>query len=105
VAGEVVGLSVVPSWAGVDNHIYVLKDDDSLLLESTVVNFRYEEVSGPSAIRLGVWGYGAPVIGRYPVNIAKIDPGTTIPPPQESEAVAEVGPRSGEGPGIARARR
>jgi HK97 family phage major capsid protein len=84
IAGEVVGLQCIPSWAGVDNHIYVLKVDDCLLLESSTFNFRYEEVLGPSAIRLGVWGYAAPVIGRYPAAIAKIDAGTTIPAPTEA---------------------
>ena len=85
VAGEVVGLQVIPSWAGVDNHLYVLKADDSLLLESSTFNFRYEEVLGPESIRLGVWGYAAPVIGRYPLGIAKVDAGTTIPAPAEVE--------------------
>jgi hypothetical protein len=89
VAGEVVGLAVVPSWAGVDNHIYVAKVDDCLLLESSTFNFRYEEVLGPSAIRLGVWGYAAPVIGRYPTSIAKIDAGTTIPAPAEADVQVE----------------
>jgi hypothetical protein len=106
-AGEVVGLAVVPSWAGVDNHIYVLKADDCLLLESSVFNFRYEEVLGPSAIRLGVWGYAAPVIARYPTAIAKIDAGTTIPAPAEmdAETPAAVGPGTGEGPGTPPRRR
>jgi hypothetical protein len=85
IAGEVVGLQVIPSWAGVDNHLYVLKADDSLLLESSTFNFRYEEVLGPESIRLGVWGYAAPVISRYPLGIAKIDAGTTIPAPAEVE--------------------
>lgn len=85
VAGEVVGLQVIPSWAGVDNHIYVLKADDSLLLESSTFNFRYEEVLGPESIRLGVWGYAAPVIARYPAGIAKIDAGTTIPAPTSAD--------------------
>jgi HK97 family phage major capsid protein len=86
IAGEVVGLSVIPSWAGVDNHLYVVKVDDSLLLESSTFNFRYEEVLGPESIRLGVWGYAAPVIGRYPASFAKIDAGTTIPAPTEQDA-------------------
>jgi HK97 family phage major capsid protein len=81
IAGEVVGLNVIPSWAGVDNHLYVCKADDMLLLESSTFNFRYEEVLGPSAIRLGVWGYAAPVLGRYPSGIVKIDAGATIPAP------------------------
>jgi HK97 family phage major capsid protein len=90
IAGEVVGLQVIPSWAAVDNHLYVAKADDLLLLESSTFNFRYEEVLGPELIRLGVWGYAAPVLGRYPAAIAKIDAGTTIPAPAEAEAEAEA---------------
>jgi HK97 family phage major capsid protein len=92
IAGEVVGLQVVPSWAAVDNHLYVLKADDSLLLESSTFNFRYEEVLGPESIRLGVWGYAAPVIARYPLGIAKIDAGSTIPAPQEEPQQLSPGP-------------
>jgi HK97 family phage major capsid protein len=88
IAGEVVGLQCIPSWAAVDNHMYVCKADDMLLLESSTFNFRYEEVLGPSAIRLGVWGYAAPVLGRYPSGIVKIDAGTTVPAPAEAEAEA-----------------
>jgi len=95
VAGEVVGLQVVPSWAGVDNHLYVSKADDLLLLESSTFNFRYEEVLGPQSIRLGVWGYAAPVLARYPGGIAKIDAGATIPAPAEAEATAEEENSSG----------
>jgi hypothetical protein len=102
IAGEVVGLQCIPSWAGVDNHIYVVKADDSLLLESSTFNFRYEEVLGPSAIRLGVWGYAAPVLGRYPSGIIRIDAGTTIPAPAEvaeedAPAEAETQTRSRSG--------
>jgi HK97 family phage major capsid protein len=98
VAGQVTGLAVVPSWAGVDNSLYVAKADDLLLLESSTFNFRYEEVLGPETIRLGVWGYAAPVIARYPVAIAKIDAGTTIPAPQSDvEEVAQEHPESGPG--------
>jgi hypothetical protein len=118
IAGEVVGLNVVPSWAGVDNHIYVAKADDLILLESTTFNFRYEEVLGPESIRLGVWGYAAPVVARYPTAIAKIDAGSTIPAPAEAEpveaepveaddqaAALEEPKTPGSGPGTPRAKR
>jgi HK97 family phage major capsid protein len=86
IAGEVVGLQVIPSWAQVtDNHLFVAKVDDCLLLESSTFNFRYEEVLGPESIRLGVWGYAAAVVGRYAMAIAKIDAGTTIPAPLEGD--------------------
>ena len=84
VAGEVVGLQCIPSWAAVDNHMYVAKADDLLLLESSTFNFRYEEVLGPESIRLGVWGYAAPVVARYPAALALINGGVTIPAPQDA---------------------
>src|SRR6516165_9088556 len=109
IAGEVNGLQCIPSWAGVDNHIYVLKADDSLLLESSTFNFRYEEVLGPSAIRLGVWGYAAPVLGRYPSGIGQINAGTTIPAPaevaEEPAAEGEIPAETAQGPGTPRARK
>jgi hypothetical protein len=37
------------------------------------------------AIRLGVLGYAALVIARYPVATAKSDDGTTIQAPAEAE--------------------
>jgi hypothetical protein len=88
--GEVVGLTVMPSWAGVDNSLYVVRADDLLLLESSTFNFRYEEVLGPSAIRLGVWGYAAPILGRYASSVVRINAGTTIPAPQSDEAAAGI---------------
>lgn len=79
VAGQVVGLPSVPSWAANDTIAYVLKADDHLLLESTTMQFRYEEVQGPETIRLGVWGYAAVVLGRYPRSIARITVTGTLP--------------------------
>jgi hypothetical protein len=94
--GEVVGLQCIPSWAGVDNHLYVVRADDMILLESSTFNFRYEEVLGPSAIRLGVWGYAAPILGRYASSVVKINAGTTIPAPAEAEAETEEEPAKGK---------
>jgi hypothetical protein len=86
-------LSVIPSWAqATDNFLYIVRADDMLLLESSTFNFRYEEVLGPSAIRLGVWGYAAPILGRYASSVIKINAGTTIPAPLEPEAEAEEAP-------------
>jgi hypothetical protein len=72
IAGNLVGLNAIPSWAGVDTQSYVVKSDDLLLLESNTMQFRYEEVLGPSTVRLGVWGYAAVVLQRYPKAIARI---------------------------------
>jgi len=90
IAGEVTGLSVVASWAATDNLLYVAKADDMLLLESSTFNFRYEEVLGPESIRLGVWGYAAPVVARYPAALAQINAGTTIPAPQAERELADI---------------
>ena len=105
IAGEVVGLSVVASWAATDNLLYVAKADDLLLLESSTFNFRYEEVLGPESIRLGVWGYAAPVVALYPTAIAKIDAGTTISAPAEGEATETEASERPSGPGAMRARK
>ena len=72
VAGDVLGLLIIPSWAGTDANMYVVRADDLLLLESATLTFRYEEVVGPEEVRLGVWGYVAAVTGRYPEAIAKL---------------------------------
>ena len=71
--GEVTGLRIVPSWAGVDNPLYLIKADDMILLESSTFNSKYEEVLGPSSIRIGVWGYAAPVLTRYAASTVRIN--------------------------------
>jgi HK97 family phage major capsid protein len=118
IAGEVVGLNVVASWAATDNLLYVAKADDLLLLESSTFNFRYEEVLGPESIRLGVWGYAAPVVARYPAALAQINAGSTIPTPaaedreladiekvREPEEAETEEAEPGSGPGTPRRRR
>lgn len=98
IAGEVVGLSIVPTWSGVDADLYVVRANDLLLLESSTMTFRYEEVLGPSQIRLGVWGYVAAVTGRYPKAIAKVTVAAGI------AAIAGMSDGDdGEGPGAAKA--
>jgi HK97 family phage major capsid protein len=79
VAGELVGMQVIPSWAATDSQMYVVKADDLLLLESTTMTFRYEEVLGPQTIRLGVWGYAVPQLLRYPKAIARITTTGVLP--------------------------
>jgi HK97 family phage major capsid protein len=109
VAGQVAGLPVVPSWAG-NNNLYVVKADDALLLESSTMNFRYEEVLGPESIRLGVWGYAAVVTDRYPKawgKVAVTPPAGGLPLSTEvggdadsdAEPQAEAEPKSGKASG------
>lgn len=44
--------------------IIVARASDTLLFESDVTRFRFEEVSGPESIKVGIWGYTA-VHQRY----------------------------------------
>lgn len=39
-----------------------LRASDTLLFESNVLRFRFEEVSGPESIVLGIWGYTAVIV-------------------------------------------
>jgi hypothetical protein len=86
VAGQVVGLPSVPSWAASPLIAYVMKADDHLLLESSTMTFRYEEVLGPETIRLGVWGYAAVTLGRYPRSIARITVTGVLPLSEKAPA-------------------
>ena len=71
-AGEVLGLLIVPTWAGADGTVSVVRAADLLLLESSTLTFRFEEVVGPEKIRLGVWGYVGATTGRYPTAIGRV---------------------------------
>ncbi len=39
--------------------LIVARAADTILFESPVLRFRYDEPDGPSVIRLGVWAYAA----------------------------------------------
>jgi hypothetical protein len=77
------------------NRLYVAKPTNSLLLETSTFNFRYEQVLGRQAIRFGVWRYPTRVVARCPTALAKIDAGTTISAPAETDAY-RGGPASSE---------
>jgi HK97 family phage major capsid protein len=89
VAGELVGMQVIPSWAGVDTQAYVVKADDLILLESSTMTFRYEEKLGPQSIQLGVWAYAVPMLTRYPRAIARITTTGALPPLALAEPAAK----------------
>ena len=52
-----------------DNFL-VLRGSDTLLFESNLMRFRYEEKSGPESVELGIWGYTA-VLVRYAGSSSK----------------------------------
>jgi HK97 family phage major capsid protein len=73
-AGVIEGLAVVVSESAAigsypDNFL-VLRGSDTILFESNMMRFRYEERSGPESVELGVWAYMA-VIVRYAGSSSK----------------------------------
>jgi HK97 family phage major capsid protein len=76
VEGEIEGLGVLASegistGAYADN-IVVARAADCLLFEGDLMRFRYEEVSGPQSIKLGVWNYAVVNVRRPGVGQKKI---------------------------------
>lgn len=47
-----------------DDQFIVARSADTLLFESNMLRFRYEEIYGPQAIKLGIWAYTATLV-RY----------------------------------------
>lgn len=61
VDGRFQGLPLI-STEGVDGYpesLLVLRASDVILFESALMRFRFEEISGPETIRVGIWGYSA----------------------------------------------
>ncbi|OLL69843.1 Phage major capsid [Pseudonocardia sp. Ae168_Ps1] len=42
--------------------VVVLRAADTILFESAVQRFRYEEVAGPESVKLGIWAYSAVIV-------------------------------------------
>jgi hypothetical protein len=68
------GLGVIASdglsTGGYPDSIVVFRAADTVLFEGTVQRFRFEEVTGPESVKLGIWAYAA-VIVRQPGKSAK----------------------------------
>lgn len=67
VDGIVYGLGIIATDgitdAGDDSDTFaVLRSQDTLLFESNMLRFRFEEKSGPESIELGIWGYVAVLV-------------------------------------------
>ena len=56
-AASVLGVPVYNSWAQPDTYVLVARRADAFYYESAVVQFRYEQIGGPAAIRIGIWAY------------------------------------------------
>lgn len=62
VDGRVHGLGIIATdglTGGYPDNILAARASDTILFESPVLRFRYEEPNGPESIRLGIWAYTA----------------------------------------------
>lgn len=56
-----------------DDEFAAFRPQDVINAESTVMQFRYEEVGGPGLIRLGVWGYHAGIVRYNATSVQTVD--------------------------------
>lgn len=75
VDGRVQGLGVLAS-DGVTQYpesLLVARAADTILFESPVLRFRYEEPDGPEVIRLGIWAYTAAYVKHSGSSVKRIE--------------------------------
>lgn len=73
VAGNYEGLGVIVTdgiGTGYTDSAVVLRASDTVLFESSVRRFKFEEVAGPESVKLGIWAYSA-IIVRQATKSAK----------------------------------
>jgi hypothetical protein len=63
-SASVLGVPVYNSWSTAATDALVARRADAFYYESSVVQFRYEQIGGPAAIRIGVWAYLVAVVRR-----------------------------------------
>lgn len=57
VSGGILGAQTILSWGSTVNVVVTLRRADYVIFESPVLNFRYEQATGPAGFNIGVWGY------------------------------------------------
>lgn len=57
VSGGILGAQTILSWGSTTNVVVTLRRADYVIFESPVLNFRYEQATGPAGFNIGVWGY------------------------------------------------
>jgi HK97 family phage major capsid protein len=76
VEGDIEGLGVIAtegiSTGSYPESIVVARASDTLLFEGNLMRFRYEEVSGPQSIKVGIWNYYAVSVRRPGVGQKRI---------------------------------
>lgn len=73
VDGRIHGLGVIASdgfgTTGYPESYGAMKASDTVLFESNLLRFRYEEQAGPESIVLGIWGYTGVIVRQTPGNV------------------------------------
>lgn len=54
---NLLGASVYLSWASTTNVVVTGRPEDYVIYESSIARFSYDQATGPSAVRLGIWAY------------------------------------------------
>lgn len=76
VDGRINGLGVIAtdgvSTGSYPESILVARASDTILFESDVLRFRYEEPLGPESVKLGVWGYTAVIVRQAGKSVKRI---------------------------------
>jgi HK97 family phage major capsid protein len=76
VDGRVNGLGIIAtdgvSTGSYPESILVARAADTILFESDVLRFRYEEPLGPESVKLGVWGYTACIVRQATKSVKRI---------------------------------
>lgn len=70
--GQVLNAATILSWGSTVNVVVTLKTNDYVIFESPILNFRYEQATGPAGFNLGCWAYfvTAPRLGGLSVTAA-----------------------------------
>ena len=54
---NLLGANVFLSWASTTNVVVTARPNDFVIFESSIATFRYDQIVGPAAIRIGIWAY------------------------------------------------
>lgn len=76
VDGRMHGLGIIAtdgvSTGSYPESILVARAADTILFESDVLRFRYEEPLGPESVKLGIWGYSAVIVRQAGKSVKRI---------------------------------
>lgn len=60
------------------DHYAAIRPFDTLLFESNMLRFRFEEVQGPESVVLGIWGYTAVLVRQGNKSVKRVEIDTTV---------------------------